>query len=426
MKQAWIGVVVLAVAAGCNEPPSQPTEAPPEMANQRAPEPPRDYVATPAGWYHRSCVHVVEDGARIDRAHVVTRRNGTKYQLPKCTHPAWREGGSDQRPDEKVPGPPTAPGWIEAAWFEVNPPAWYKKITANWTVPPNPTGVYPDPPETQVYYTFPGIQNAYYIIQPVLQYGYNGLFGGKFWTIASWHCHDSNDCDLSSSRPTVTAGAALNGSVEASNCVAGTCSWTITANVVNGVSTSLTVTDNDDYTWITGGAVEAYQFTACDQYPKNGVFYSMVSVYDQNLTQVYPSWSKYVKNPVSPSCYFGITNYPTLSDIQLFHNPAPAPNVTSVTTNPTPPRQYQTFTMTINGSQFDPATVEIVYSQKCYPPGTWCSQVYPNTQITTKTATQLVAPNWTFSIADTVRVQVRNGLGGNLSVPYQTIVVNPL
>ena len=47
-----------------------------------------DYVATPAGWYHRSCIHEIPAGARVDRRHgLVTRRDGSTYQLPTCLYP---------------------------------------------------------------------------------------------------------------------------------------------------------------------------------------------------------------------------------------------------------------------------------------------------------------------------------------------------
>src|SRR6266568_4644975 len=45
-----------------------------------------DFVATPAGWFHRSCVHEIPNGAKVDAAGNVTRADGTTFQIPKCQY----------------------------------------------------------------------------------------------------------------------------------------------------------------------------------------------------------------------------------------------------------------------------------------------------------------------------------------------------
>jgi hypothetical protein len=101
------------------------------------------------------------------------------------------------------------------------------------------------------------------------------------------------------------------------------------------------------------------------------------------------------------------------------------PTLSSVTTTPSPAVQYTPFTLTINGSGFDPATAQIVYSQPCYPTGSWCSATYLNSDITTKTPTQLIITNRVFSIPGPIRIQVRNGASGSLS-NFMTITIVPL
>jgi hypothetical protein len=94
----------------------------------------------------------------------------------------------------------------------------------------------------------------------------------------------------------------------------------------------------------------------------------------------------------------------------------PLPTIANVATTPTPPRQYTPFTLTINGSGFNPATAEMVYSQKlCAPLPSWCPGTSWPGGYSVRTATQLVIPNMVFSIADSIRIQVRNGPSGTLS-----------
>src|SRR5438093_882792 len=110
-----------------------------------------DYILTPAGWYHRSCVHEIAAGAVVHRRQgIVQRRDGSTYQLPTCLYPprGVRRQGNRQ--------PPTDTGWME--WASVSQPAGssYSALNATWTVPNSPfVG-------GQLFYTFQRLQsNAY-------------------------------------------------------------------------------------------------------------------------------------------------------------------------------------------------------------------------------------------------------------------------
>jgi len=56
-----------------------------------------------------------------------------------------------------------------------------------WTVPSNPSD------NGALIYLFNGIEPSNFsaILQPVLQYGSNGAFGGNYWVIASWYVGNS-------------------------------------------------------------------------------------------------------------------------------------------------------------------------------------------------------------------------------------------
>src|SRR5205814_5523532 len=120
-------------------------------------------------------------------------------------------------------------------------------------------------------YTFPGLQSSAYIIQPVLQYGDNGSFGGSWWSMASWHCNaTSSDC-IHSTPLTTEVGRTMYGTVFATNCSGGNCWWVITTQDDAGAQTTLTVFDTQDYRVANGGAVEVYNVSECNQYAGTGV-----------------------------------------------------------------------------------------------------------------------------------------------------------
>lgn len=302
---------------GCNEPVSVPSHQLPGSTSQRVPPSLDDYVATPAGLYHRSCVHEIEDGARGNKNGLVTRKDGTTYQLPKCAYPplrpAQREGTSA----------PINNGWIEDASYALPAGNQYRHLTANWAVPANPVATYTDytnggPP---TYYAFPGIESNAFILQPVIQFGYNGDFGSPFgWVMASWHCDTGPGCQHSSP-VSVTAGDAIAGDISASDCSGGQCTWTVTTqDVSTGQRTVMAWGDTEDYAWAAGGAVEVYRLKFCAQYPINGISFSGIALYDKNSNQVSPSWFPAIQSGTDPSCSFNTAS--TTTAVNLYHNPA--------------------------------------------------------------------------------------------------------
>jgi hypothetical protein len=83
--------------------------------------------------------------------------------------------------------------WVEYSWanaIDIGGLQYYNYLSADWTVPRNPVNKWPY--NYQVLYFFPLFQSSGEIIQPVLQYGYNGSFGGSnSWSMASWSCGDT-------------------------------------------------------------------------------------------------------------------------------------------------------------------------------------------------------------------------------------------
>jgi len=315
-----LSILPMVMAAACSERPTSIQENPSATTSAAVAVSQGDYVATPAGWYHRSCVHQVPDSSLVDASGLVHRKDGSTFQIPKCLYPSYPSSVGAPGAVGQV-APPTDNGWIEWAWDSVpRQSLWYQSLAADWKVPDNPVGSYSG---TQVYYTFPGLESNAYIIQPVIQYGYNGYFGGSFWTMASWHC--DGYCTYGTV-DTIYATNSMHGTITPTGCSGGKCTWTITAqDLTLGTQASYSVSDTQAYFWATGGAVEVYGLTACNQFPKNGVFYSGIALYDQNGL-VTPNWHDTVQAGLSPSCNFRVAT--TATTDSLFHFPVTPLSVT--------------------------------------------------------------------------------------------------
>jgi hypothetical protein len=258
-----------------------------------------DYVATPAGLYHRSCVHAVESGSVVDSKGNVTLPNGAGFTAAPCEYPSLplsRRGGATE---------PTLNGWIENSYAYAPGGSWIKQLTADWTVPARPDLFYGG---NQVFYTFPGLQrfSPQAIIQPVLQYGLSRAGGGNYWAIASWYC---GPICFYSNLVQVNQGDSLHGTIAASCDPDLNCLWTIQANSSSGASTTLALGDRGpDYIWATGGALEVYNLDSCGNFPSNGpTVYSNVSLYDPDGNRINPSWGLQWSSGQTPYCNFSVS-----------------------------------------------------------------------------------------------------------------------
>lgn len=334
MKQAVALSILTAALAACGEPVSLSEEVP-ATPGEPTSVLPEGYVATPAGLYHQSCVYEVPAGATVERGEVIRMADGTSYQVPPCKYaaqssllPGNNRVGSSTTSSVR---PPTVNGWVEytEAWASIA----YKRIVADWNVPPNPTGSYGA--SGKVYYTFPGLQSDSFIIQPVLQYGNNGSYGGAYWTITSWRCDTGPNC-FHSTPVTVSSGTSIHGDVTASGCSGGNCTWTITTTNTNtGQSTIYTTVDTEDYWRANSGVVEAYGITSCQDYPvsadynQSGVFYRNVAVYDNAYALTTPTWSTIITPSLTPQCGYSVTA--TSTTASLYHSTNPVASISGPT-----------------------------------------------------------------------------------------------
>ncbi len=270
---------LLATACGA-APATLPSNPPLTPAKAVAAEVNADYVATPNGLYHASCVYDVGDAAVAHADGSVTLADGTTLQIAPCQYPRGA-------PDAKAP---TTNGWVlDSNWTSPSPAT---RMTSTFVVPAAPSTL-----NGQLDYFFPGMEPAdgSIILQPVLSYGNSPAGGGNEWGIASWSC--GSNC-IHSKFHVVNAGDTLLGTIAGSSCTsAGACDWKIvTTDVTTPATVTLSTTgDKEAYVWLFGGVLEAYNVSDCDEYPASGTeVFSAVNFFDATGAQLVPAYTNAV------------------------------------------------------------------------------------------------------------------------------------
>jgi len=244
-----------------------------------------DYVPTPSGYLHKTCVHDVGNNAKavpqFDGSIFVTKEDGSHLRIPRCNYPRLI---NEMRPHPQVDGS----GWqVFTVWD-----AGQDLTTFNgtWNVPSNPPS-YND----QLLYTFTGLQNSFGdgeqgvdIIQPVLQFGDSPAGGGAYWGIACWYV-TSTGIGLHSTLQPAAAGDNILGVMTKPSATSA--AWTIVATDTTTAATTQLLVDKslgkfEPYAFVT---LEVYSVTDCNQYPTDPLNYVNLEI-DVNSQPVTPQW----------------------------------------------------------------------------------------------------------------------------------------
>ena len=224
-----------------------------------------DYVRTPHGYFHASCVQHVDQSEELREDGNIKRADGSIRPVASCAYPHFlRSGVRVEATEGATHLPEVYNGYLQLVSATLNTGA--NALTANMTVPPNPvtkTG--------QTLYFFPGLEdaeNVVTILQPVL--GWDG-YGENNWTIASWNCCQSGTIFVGNN-VVVKSGDVIYGTMV--KAPASLRQWTITAT--DETQTSLpsavlrTGSFGQTFDWIFAGALETYGVGSCTQFPKTG------------------------------------------------------------------------------------------------------------------------------------------------------------
>ncbi len=141
MKYTYWGIaVVTAKVAGCSDQPATRGITAPKRLSATMPALPdtSDLVLTPNGFYHRSCVYEVPEGARIKQG-VITRQDGTSYRVPTCLQPGPAIGGlTNTGGGSKNGNVPSTHGWVAYGSNTIGSGLTIRHIGARWVVPQIP------------------------------------------------------------------------------------------------------------------------------------------------------------------------------------------------------------------------------------------------------------------------------------------------
>ena len=141
---------------------------------------PENYVITPFGYFHPSCViHLTKGDALIEGGRVIQKSDGSTL-TPVCNYAHYTARGEKIAAGAKILPPTIGHSWIASESTTTN--TSYGEILADWYVPSLPLSN-----DNQTLYFFPGLEDTSVIsiIQPVL--GWNADFPNG-WGIASWNC----------------------------------------------------------------------------------------------------------------------------------------------------------------------------------------------------------------------------------------------
>ena len=244
-----------------------------------------DYVRTPNGYFHASCIQQVDQSEELQEDGGIKRADGKIRAVAKCGYPHFLKNGIRiEASDNSARLPQTYNGYLQLVSTTLS--SGTNKLTAYMTVPPNPTSQ-----SGQTLYFFPGLQdaqNVVTILQPVLGWD---AYGANNWTIASWNCCKSGTTYVGNS-VVVKPGDLIYGTMTNTSGQ----KWTVTAtdetNTSLASATLSTSGYNQVFDWVFAGALETYGVSSCSQFPSSGpIKFTNIVAYVGSQAVSNPSWS---------------------------------------------------------------------------------------------------------------------------------------
>ena len=306
---------------------------------------PDNYLITPFGYAHPSCVIELAQGdTQVDHGHAIQHQDGSITQIAPCAYPSYTAKGEKIAQGQSAQNtlqnqPSISHSWIED--YETTSNTSFGELVASWTVPQAPTSN-----DGQILFFFPGFEDytdTVRILQPVL--GWNSDFSSA-WGIASWnYSPDGNSWESSATR--VNPGDTISGSIQ-STCSAGTLtcpSWNVVTNdETTGQGTSLlsTASEGQTFNWASAAALEVYNVSQCSDYPANGqITFPYVRLYDNSFNLIStPGWTFENRSAGwPPQCNYGGEQNTGL--VTLIYGPPQAPITYTNNTTPSPSQCYE-------------------------------------------------------------------------------------
>jgi hypothetical protein len=267
------------------------------------------WVQVPGALASPDCVHQIPTGAKVDASDGPTSGDVTLNGQVIAHYDSCAEASIPTR--HLVQDPGTGNGWVEASQWDVSLKSLdnIDYLYGYWTVPSIPKTY------GALIFIFNGIEpsGGAWIMQPVLQYGDNGAFGGNYWVLASWLVHSNTDYFVSSPIG-VNPGDTIAGAVWQTSISGGTLGYDIagTDRTTNQSSIlSLTATGYH-WVWAYAGVLESYNVTSCSEFPGGSSGHDAfvkTHVYHgyPYLDYLTPKFYSAEYNYGGPSCNFKVT-----------------------------------------------------------------------------------------------------------------------
>jgi hypothetical protein len=222
------------------------------------------WVQVPGALARPDCVHQVPAGATVDASDGPTSGDVILNGQVIAHYDTCAEASIPTR--HLVQDPGTGNGWVEASQWDVSLKSLdnIDYLYGYWTVPsiPKTSGA--------LIFLFNGVEpeGGGWIMQPVLQYGDNGAFGGDYWVLASWLVHSNTDYFVSSPIG-ANPGDTILGSLWQTSISGGTLGYDIAAtDRTSNQSSTLSITATGyHWVWAYAGVLEAYNVTSCSEFP---------------------------------------------------------------------------------------------------------------------------------------------------------------
>jgi hypothetical protein len=254
------------------------------------------WIQIPGRLIRPDCVHEVPSGARVEFGDNgeptgdVTMNGKVIAHYDSCpeesidTRHLGPQGGSSPNPSGY------GDGWVEASQWELSLGASdnIDDLYGNWHVPSPPAE------SGALVFLFNGVEpvGGGWIMQPVLQWGDNGSFGGNYYTFASWLVGPQNSGIAYVSTPyVVSTGDYLLGITQQNGVTDSTLYYFINAHdtTTNESSVLNIYSKGLHWVWAFAGVLEAYSVTSCSQYPPNDVSH----FYQTGIAHGYPAFDFY-------------------------------------------------------------------------------------------------------------------------------------
>ena len=279
-----------------------------------------NWAQLPGELIRPDCVHAIPKGARVeigkdgDLTGDVTLNGELIAHYDACPEKAiiTRQGARTQgvgQVQQQAQPEETGNGWVEDDQW--NAPVGGSDnidyVGSNWTVPEYPSEV-----DGQVIYLSNGIEPSSHkwFLEAALQFGYNGAFGGNYYTIETLLIGPSTV--YYSSPAFVNPGDSLTGYTYMYGESGNTTYWdsVIVDNYTGYGSEGSYWVSGQHWTWAYAGILQAYNLYACAEFPGSPrTSFSDAAVahgFPNYDWYSYPNWKGAIPGYGGPTCHFAV------------------------------------------------------------------------------------------------------------------------